>query len=176
MLPGARFNIWIEGVAASWKDKLRGWALRIIAEGVFKGFESMEPGAIDAYRAALTKIKDNPLTPPEMKEFYEKALTPGNPFSVGAGMITILVGSIMALLGGAVPLGNLIQYDQDRLLKSYRLDPIQAITAWRRDPIKYADVFADLKDQGWDDSRIEALKFFTLLFPSRQDLVRYTAK
>ena len=61
-------------------------------------------------------------------------------------------------------------------LSQVRLDPMSVITAWRRDKTKYEVLFKDLKDQGWDDERIEALKFFTLYYPSPAELIHWTAK
>lgn len=61
-------------------------------------------------------------------------------------------------------------------LTQIRLDPMSVITAWRRDPKKYEKLFKDLKDMGWDDERIEALKFATLFYPMPQDLVRWQAR
>ena len=71
---------------------------------------------------------------------------------------------------------KLIQYDVDALVRSYRMDPIAVITAWRRDPEKYNQYFQDLKEQGWSDDRIEALKFVTQFYPAPADLVNWQAK
>ncbi|GAH66134.1 unnamed protein product, partial [marine sediment metagenome] len=61
-------------------------------------------------------------------------------------------------------------------LTEIRLDPMSVITAWRRDKAKYEKLFKDLKDQGWTDDRIEALKFVTLYYPSPGELVHWTAR
>ena len=176
MTVGDRFASWIETMVAGWKDAVRGWLLRAIAEGVTRFAEELEPGAIEASQAALTKLRDNPLTPPEMKEFYDKAMTAGNPISVFAGVLGTLLGALGALAGGSQPLGNLMRYDQDRILRSSRLDPMSVITAWRRDPAKYAAMFEDMEEQGWSESRIEALKVITEFLPSPRDLVEWQAK
>lgn len=57
-----------------------------------------------------------------------------------------------------------------------RLDPNTVITAWRRDPAKYEKLFQDLRDQGLDDDRIEAIKFVTLYYPSPQELIHWQAR
>lgn len=61
-------------------------------------------------------------------------------------------------------------------LTQIRLDPNSIITAWRRDPENYTKLLSDLKDQGWSDDRIEALKFFTLFYPPPADLIRWQAR
>jgi len=63
-----------------------------------------------------------------------------------------------------------------KALAQVRFDPSSVITAWRRDPAKYETLFQDLKDQGWDDDRLEALKFITLYYPSPAELVHWTAR
>lgn len=176
MLPGERFANWIDSLSLKWKDRLRGWLLRSIAEGVTKFAEDMEPGAIESFRDVLIKVRDNPLTPPEMVKFYDKALVPGNWFTELIAGLTIAIGAIPALMSAGVPLGNLIRYAQDKELKTFRFDPPSVITAWRRDPAKYNALFADMKDQGMSDERIETLKFITEFLPSPRDLVEWQAK
>jgi len=145
-----------------------------------QGFESfttgLEPDVIDAMRETLTELSKDPLLPPGLKTAIEKALATGNIIDVAGGYMIMLISAVPALLGGSQPLGNLIAYKQDLMLESHRLDPMAVITAWRRDPETYAHLFDDLKDQGWSDDRIEALKFFTLYYPAPADLVRWQAR
>lgn len=175
MLPGDRFKRWIEGLSESWKDRLRGWVLRSIGEGITKTLEDMEPGAIESFKAALIKMRDNPLTPPEMVTFYDKALTPGNWLTELIAGLIMALGALPAVLGAGGPLGNLMTYIQERELKTFRIDPIAVMTAWWRDPQKYASLFDDLRDQGWSAERIEALKFYTRVMPSPRDIVGFLA-
>lgn len=69
-----------------------------------------------------------------------------------------------------------LTYGYQKQYKPFRLDPGSIITAWRRDPAKYEALFNDLREQGWSEDRLEALKFATLFFPSAQDLVLWEAK
>jgi len=62
---------------------------------------------------------------------------------------------------------------EERTAQTYRLDPISLITGWRRDPAAYEKYFDDLRDQGWSDERIEALKFFNDQYPPVPDIVRF---
>jgi len=61
-------------------------------------------------------------------------------------------------------------------LTETRLDPMTVITAWRRDPDKYAKYLKDLFDQGYNWDRIDALKFATQFYPNPADLVNWQAK
>ncbi len=61
-------------------------------------------------------------------------------------------------------------------LSSTRLDPMSWITAFRRKYKDFAQIENDLKDTGWSKERIEALKFFTLYYPSPAELIHWQAK
>jgi len=173
---GDRFKSWIEGLSSAWKDRLSGWMISWAASGLTKALEDVEPGAIAGYKDGITKLRDNPLTPPELKAFYNKALTPGNwLISLLAGL-TMPLQALGALLGGSRPLGNLLSYIQDVELKTARLDPQMVLTAWRRDPGAYSKYFADLADQGWSPDRIETLKKITEVIPQAADIVRFALR
>jgi len=60
-------------------------------------------------------------------------------------------------------------------LANIRLDPMSWITALRRDYKGWDKIKDDLAHQGWDEDRIEALKFVTLFYPSPRDLVGFLA-
>lgn len=173
---GDRISGYIEGVSERWKDRLRGWMLRTISEGVTKFAEDLEPGAIEGYQKGITSLRDNPLIPEELRAFYDKALKPGNPISAVGATLVMVLQSFGVLLGGSAPLANLFAYEQDKLLQSFRLDPQSVITAWRRNPELGAAFFEDLKEQGWTEPRIEVLKLVTQFYPSAQDLVTWLAR
>ncbi|GAI73679.1 unnamed protein product, partial [marine sediment metagenome] len=81
--------------------------------------------------------------------------------------IGVVVGSLIGtFMGWAAPISRWTSYVGDKILKSFRFDPGSIVTAWRRDKAKYEKLFDDLKDQGWSDDRIEALKFVTEFTPS----------
>ena len=171
-----RFRDWIDSLSLAWKDRLRGWMASWLTRGFNELMESMEPEAIDLVRVNLAKIADNPETPQDIKDIIDKLLAGKKPLPLLI-LIPLAVAMFIPQATAIVqPLGNIIRYSQEKLFHSYRLDPISVITAWRRDPAAYEKYFADLKDQGWDDDRIEALKFFTLFYPSPMDLVRWQAR
>ena len=172
----SRIHDTIEDWVVEWRDRLRGWMSSWLSKGVTEFIEFIEPDAIADMTFILNKIKEDPHTPDDIKGLMDKLLTPGHPIPLLI-LIPLAVLMLVPLVSGiSQPLGRILQYVQDRILHSYRIDPLAVIVAWRRDPEKYAYLIDDLKDQGWSDDRIEALKFFTLIYPSRQDLQRYTAK
>lgn len=166
----------IENWSKKWKERLAGWMLSWVASGLYRWLEIFEPELIDLSQQTIEKYKTLPNLPPELRAILDKATTEGQPSRVITGWIMTLLGSVFAIFGLGAPLGRSWEYTQDRVVQSYRLDPISAIVSWRRDPEKYAWVFEDLKDQGWTDGRIEALKFYSLFYPNPADLVRWQAR
>jgi len=166
----------VDEFAGRFGDRLATWGIDLVGKSITKALEDMEPGAIAGYKDVITKLKDDPLTPPEMRTFYEKSLVPGNWLtSLLAGM-TMVIGTIGALLGGSRPIGNLLSYVQDVEVHSYRLDPMTVITLLRRFPGKWDKLEVDLREQGFSDERIKAFKDATLYYPAPPDLVHWQAR
>lgn len=172
MLPADRFRNWVDKTASGWADRLATWGMGMLARGATKTLEGMEPGAIEAYQASLKKLLDDPLTPPELKAFLQKALKPGNIVTTIAAMLLIPLQAIGIALGGSQPVGNMVRYEQDRVLLSSRLDPDTVLRLWLRDKEAFRHWFDDLTQQGWNDERIIALQMLTEVIPGVQDLIR----
>lgn len=176
MTAGERFKSWIEGLSNSWKDQLRGWFARWFSEGAEQFTSSLEPDTIAMMRATLEKLRDNPNTPPEMRDMINKSMVEGNLFQVLYGWMLALITAVPALLGSGQPMGNLFKYDQDWALRSERLGPSEVLSAWRRDKLANEKYFNDLREKGWSDARIEALKFITEIIPGVPDLIRMSVR
>jgi len=171
-----RFRDWIDALSDAWKDRLRGWVARSISDAAVKLLDDMEPSVRDNVRDDLIKIRDNPDTPPELKAKVERLLAPT---SAWQAIILVIMGIVMLVqtIQTLFPPGiKKMEYAEERAAKSYRLDPISLITGWRRDPEAFEKYFDDLRDQGWSNDRIEALKFFTLFMPSARDIVSWYAR
>jgi len=171
-----RFGDFVEARIKDYRDRLRGWMASWVNRGILELMEAISPETLDTMKDILTRVKDDPDTPDDVRAAITKAMTPGSPLPL---FVLIPLGIIILapmLFSLSQPLGKLAMYPQDKKLHSFRLDPAVVITAWRRDPEKYVELFDDLKDQGWSDERIEALKFVTLFMPSPQDLVNWQAK
>jgi len=174
--PGDRLRDWIDGLGEAWKDRLRGWMASWLSRGFTELIEILEPEAIDMFQAQFNKLRDAPDTPQDIKDLLNKLTAGTQPLPL---LIAIPLGLAMLIPTAtsiARPLGDVLEYHQQKVFHSFRLDPMSVITAWRRDPSAYEQYFDDLKDQGWTDERIEALKFFTLFYPSANDLVNWQAK
>ena len=172
----SRLEETLESWSAKWKGRLAGWMASWLMGGINNFLASNEAESIGLAQDNLNKIRDHPDTPQEIKDLINKLTAGTQPIPV---ILLVVIAAFMVIpmvTAISAPLGRLLEYVQDRLLHSARLDPIAVITAWRRDPALYNSLFDDLRDLGWSEERIEALKFVTLIFPSRQDLIRYAAK
>jgi len=175
MLPGVRFATWIWQIATTWRLPVGEFIKEWFANAADKFFRDREPEIITFTRDTLIKMKDTPGIPQEMLDMIDKSLETGDIASVVAGWVMTILGALPALMGLGAPLGRDWSYYQDRLLQTYRLDPLSVITAWRRDSDAYAKYLDDLKAQGWSDDRIEALKFVTEVYPTPRDYVGFLA-
>lgn len=172
----SRIHDTIEQWQKEWSDRLRGWMASWLLKGVEDTFEDLETKPREGLFLILDELIASPDTPPSIKPVLEKIRGHQSP----AWFITILI-MIGGMLGATVlsqftpTLGGL-RYWAQRKAELYRLDPMAVITAWRRDPAKYAALFEDLKDLGWDTDRIEALKFYTQAYPALADVIRFYAR
>jgi len=174
--PAERLTEWIDGLSERWKDRLRGWMVSWAVRSITDALEDMTPEQKSSVDAIVDHLRDDPNMPDFLKPFLEQSKKKGHPALIIIGIIFGVIFIYGMIAGTFRPAGNLSEYEQERVTKSFRLDPISIITAWRRDPETYEKYFADLRDQGWSDERIDALKFFTLFYPSPGDLVRWQAR
>jgi len=153
MEPGERFRNWMSDTGGSFADRLKFW--------------------LNVVWGVLLRSTVGIVIPPTL-------LAKLFPATEEAGLIVRdlflgFVASITAAFTSGLPQGRYFSYAQDRLIKSYRFDPLSAVTAWRRDNTAYAKMFEDLKDQGWSDERIESLKFVTQYMPTPQQAIAWLA-
>ncbi len=176
MLPGVRFKVWTEGVAVGWADRLRNWMAGWLAWGIELLMDVVGRGLgkrLDVIFDALAAEQGWPDDQRErIKEIWK-----------GEGEWQSVLGATAggAAAGGLIsstigPWLMLLQYTVQKIAKQYRLDPMAVITAWRRDKPTYEKYFDDLRDQGMDEDRIEALKFVTQYMPSASDIVHWYAR
>jgi len=176
MTAGERFRNWIDGVAELWKDRLRGWMASWVEGGIVRMMDFLEPDLRAEIKPSLLRLREIPGMPADFTELIDKTLEEPKAVHLAA-ILPYLIGIMIGFgMGAAAPAARTGSYLVDKLVHSYRIDPMAVITAWRRDPKTYANLFEDLKDQGWSDERIEALKFYTLYYPGPADLIRWQAR
>ena len=173
---GDRIEGWVDRLSEKWKARLGGWMAGWVAGGLNKAVEDKEPEIISLTRETLAKIKASPATPPELRALLDKATATGDLYSVVLGYVLTIIGAIPALFGLGRPLGNLMNYYQEQSLRTFRLDPVQVIAAYWRDPKANEQYFNDLKDQGWTDDRLLVLRELGKVIPGVQDLVRMAVR
>ena len=171
-----RFRDWIDSLSLAWKDRLRGWMVSWATRSITDALEDMTPEQKASVDTIIDRLKADPNTPDFLKPFLEGTKTKGNPALIVVAVVFGVIMIIGLIQGTFRPLGNISEYVQEKITKSYRFDPISVITAWRRDKPTYEKYFGDLRDLGWSEERIEALKFFTEIIPGVTDLVRMAVR
>jgi len=176
-------NAWIEKARKAWGEPLYKFFLggsyetigemsRITREGA----DLLEKSLREQLKPLLTRLKEAEGLPDDIKDILDKATEEPGWIHLAA-LMPYLIGMLMGVgMSSSMPLGNIGSYTLDNLLRSARLDPMSIITAWRRDPVKYEKLFDDLKDRGWNDDRIEALKFYSQAYPALADVIRFYAR
>jgi len=169
----SRIHDTVETWQAEWKDRLRGWALRTISEGVKKFLEDDEPAAIDNVSDMIAKIRANPATSPEQLALLDRLEKGGSWFMI----VMAIVMGVQAVIGLVTTLWQpglkQVNYAEERKAQTFRFDAAAITRLWLRDKAKYAELFADLQDQGWSPDRIIDLKELAKLFPPLPDMVRF---
>jgi len=171
--PAERFTEWIDNVSAQWKDRLRGWMVSWAVRSITDALEDMTPEQKTAVDAITDHIREDPHIPDYLKSFLEQSKKKGHPALI---IVAIIFGVLMVytmIVGAFRPVGTLTEYEQERATKSFRLDPLSIIDLWRRDPETYEKYFDDLRDQGWSDERLEALRELAKILPPLPDMTRF---
>jgi len=172
----SRIESTIESWRVKWQATFKEWLASCAEWGMEKLFDAFEPGLREEIKPQLEQLKAIPGLPPEWYNVLDKATTAPS-FIQFAALAPYLIGALFGLAMGAVaPVSRFGSYPIDKQIHSYRLDPMSVITAWRRDPALYNAYFDDLKDQGWSEERIEALKFVTLFVPSADEQTLWLAR
>jgi len=171
-----RINNWVENRRQVWGKALGDFLVGSMARGATKFIDDIEPEAIDHARDVIEKIRANPNTPPEMKAMLDRLITPGAPLPLLILIPAAIIIILPMLLAIAQPLGNLLNYQEERAFHSGRFDPLQALSLWRRDPVKWNALLDDLRDRGFSELRIEAFKALTEVIPNAADIVRFALR
>ena len=176
MTAGERLRNWIDEVAQFWAERLGDWGGTMIGHGIDAFMKILGKSAAPKLKPIIESWEKSGLVPPELQPLLEEIKDPTGEFAalLGGAAGGAAAGSLVGSTIG--PWLMLLQYNVQKLAKQYRLDPMAVITAWRRDPEAYKKYFEDLGDQGWDEERIEALKFLTMFVPTAQDQINWLAK
>lgn len=166
----------IERWRTLWGEILGAFLAGIISKGSQKLLSELEKEAEPGAKDFLDRFPIHPAIKGELQAFMDRR-SPVHIPAFAAMAIGVVIGSIIGtFMGWAAPIAKWTSYQGEKVIHSFRLDPLAIITAWRRDPAKYEKLFDDLRDQGWSDDRIKALKFYTQAFPTLIDVVRFYAR
>jgi hypothetical protein len=176
MAAGDRFKSWVEGLSTSWKDKLSGWAVNLLAAGAKRGLKAAAPTS-GVIADLLDKYKVRTGTSDDLTNLLDWIRSQENtPAGWFIGLCITGVQMLGVILGGSEAVANEIKYAQYRAVRSQILDPISALTAWRRRSLGQTNPLDDLRSAGFSESRIETMKAITEIIPNAADIVRFALR
>jgi cell division septum initiation protein DivIVA len=176
MAAGDRFKLWIEGLSDSWKDKLSGWAVNLLASGAKRGLKAAAP-APDVVDKLLNNFKTRTGTSADLTETINWLRSmEDTPIGWFFGIIIMVLQTVGIMLSGSEAIGNEIKYAQNRVIRSQILDPASVLTAWRRAGSPPDAPLNDLNSAGYADERKQTLKELTNIIPGVQDLIRMSVR
>ena len=171
-----RINGWVDDRRKVWGGALGNFLVGTIAESLKKSVGATAPTP-NYVKDIIARYKERTGTPDDIRDFLSWLESMENtPIGWFFGTLIMMVQSLGIILGGSEPLANIIKYGQEFALRTQQLDPMQAITAWRRDNNYQPPPLDDLRRQGWSEERIEALKFVTEVIPNAADIVRFALR
>jgi len=169
----SRIHDTIEGWVVEWRDRLRGWIASAAETGIEKVFDLFEVDLRSEVKPSMERLKTIPGLPDDIKSLLDRATDEPKAvqfLAIVPYLIALLVGLAM---GSVSPVAKWGSYQTEKFMKSLRLDPSTVINLWRRDKTQYEPFFEDLKDQGWNDDRLDALRELAKILPPLPDMVRF---
>lgn len=138
-------------------------------------------------------VPDEKATEEQIKKFTDDILkgeTPmakewregqGGTFGIDGGivafMLPIMMGTVYPFLYNAIQQTGI--YKQNRFLHGYRLRPSEVVQLWLRgfpNKEESSQWFSDLRDQGWSEKKLDALRELAMILPTPQELVLWQAR
>lgn len=160
----------------SWSDRIKGW-LSSAYEGLLRnGLVGIFPPANVFVQFWAQKVAGDPNAPQGQRDFASAISAGGTNSRSISGWLLSILGALPGLLGIGRPQGLLYNYEQDRILRTARLDPDSIIRLWLRDKTAWASAIDDLRELGYSEERIAALQELGNFLPGPQDLVTWSAR
>jgi len=174
--PADRFKNWIDSLADTWKERLRGWmaswvswGLELFADILGKGLGAQMPELLDKLELASAGS-------PEIQELVKRARKGG-----GQWQAILLGGLGGAAVGGAAssalfpPLEKIKQFMSAAI--PFQLSPVGTLIALHYRKLISDEIYTDqLHKYGFDDAGIKMLEDSFLFYPSPADLVHWQAR
>ncbi len=176
MTAGERFARWIDQTFSGWADRLGAWTASWLSSAIITFIEAIEPEGLDFADESLAWLEEAPGMPDIVKRLIGKIRAGGKPIPLIL-LIPLAVLILFPMIQSfSQPLGRIINYGQERLFKSGRLDPVTAIRANWRGLMTEERMRATLVDHGLDEVDIETLLNVTKFYPAPADLVTWQAR
>ena len=172
----SRIHDTLETWSSEWGDRLHTWIMDWISAGIIKFIETIEPEGLEFVDEGLAQPSDAPGTPPMIQHLIARIRAGGKPIPL---LLLIPIGVLMLfpiIMGLFQPLQKIINYGQERLFHSGRMNPETAIRAVWRGLMTDKKMRQTLEDHGFDDEDVTTLLNVTKFYPGPQDLVSWQAR
>jgi len=176
MLPGERLRNWVDETAAGFADRLSEWLGKVVNRGTEKIVDRFEPEGVNASRAFITRLRNMPGVPPELQADIDRMIEPTGLWGLVAAIVLVPLILIPMIFAVFQPVARLLNYAEERIFHSGRMDPTTAIRAFWRGIMPEDRMRDTLLDHGLDETDIDALIAVTKFYPAPADLVNWQAK
>lgn len=176
MPAGLRFVYWLDKTFGGWADRIQEWTGKVITRGVEKIVDRFEPEGVEAGKAFITRLRNMPGVPQELKDDIDKMINPSGLWGLVAAIVLVPLMLIPMVFAVFQPLARLLNYAQERIFRSGRMDPGTVIHAFWRGHMTEERMRSTLVDHGLDETDIETLINVTKFYPAPADLVHWQAR
>lgn len=161
-------------------DKIAEIGARFLAKGTETFLDSFEDAQRTDLKDAVSKLPALPEdVPEEIRGVQDKAVgAEGFPWAIAMAVfgVALAIGSVTGLVQSSAKYGS---HTFEKWFKNFRFGPGEATNLWLREYPSTEDKeqwFDDLKDQGADDRRIEAIKELAHYLPTPTEVMTWAAR
>lgn len=166
----------VDDMSSWWKDRLRGWMASWVSKGVMELFDAFEPDLRAEVKPMLLRMREIEGLPDDFKVIIDRAVEEKSAIQFAA-ILPYLIGIVIGLgMGAATPAARVGSYQLDKLIHSARFDPGTITRLWLRNPELYEKFWQDLRDQGWNEDRVNAAKELAFIMPPATDVITWAAR
>ncbi|MCK4721778.1 MAG: hypothetical protein KAT75_00670 [Dehalococcoidia bacterium] len=166
----------VDEFAGRFGNRLAEWTGSVINKGTEKIVGRFEPEGVEASRTFLARLRDIPGVPKEIRDDINKMIEPTGLWGLVAAIVLVPLMLFPMVFAIFQPLGRLLNYAEERIFRSGRMDPTTVIRAYWRGHMTEERMRSTLVDHGLDETDIETLINVTKFYPAPADLVHWQAR
>ena len=112
MAAGDRFRVWVDQTAAGFADRLAEWTGKVINRGTEKIVDRFEPEGVGASKAFITRLRDMPGVPQELRDDIDRMIEPTGLWGLVAAIVLVPLMLIPMVFAVFQPMARLLNYAQ----------------------------------------------------------------